>query len=66
MTKSFLLLDQIDVNVHPAKQIVAFLNENAIFELLQTAVEEVLRECNQTKSCPSASVVRQGYYTVVL
>ena len=37
-------LDQVDINVHPAKREVRYINPNQIFNFVYSAVKEALTE----------------------
>ena len=45
-----LPLEDVDVNVHPTKQEVQFLHQDAIIELIQGKVEKILLASNSTRT----------------
>ena len=45
-----LPLQDVDVNVHPTKQEVHFLHQEAIVELIQTKLEKILLATNSTRT----------------
>ena len=51
-----LPLDTVDVNVHPAKTVVKFLNERAVFDAVYYAVKSALEQGREYPVAPAPSV----------
>ena len=50
-----LPLDAVDVNVHPAKTVVKFLNERAVFDAVYYAVKSALEQGGERPAAPAPS-----------
>ena len=55
-----LPLDAVDVNVHPAKTVVKFLNERAVFDAVYYAVKSALEQGGERPAAPAPSPARHS------